>query len=1465
MSRDTTTRLMRLACALLFFFSVVKSSPAWGQQADVEHAASDAYWAQKAQAYPAFEVDLASLRVAELDELNVLGQWGPVLDWPHIPVSAAHLPDGRILTWASNQEEGFPAGPEFTYAAAWDPIDGSFKMVPHTSHDMFCAHQVMLEDGRLLVMGGRHTNTVSLTSIFDPDTDTWAPQEAMDRGRWYPTAVAMPDGDVMVAVGSGGGSYPEVWNDDSGWRTLTNVNLNTPILNFTGFYENNWWPLFHVAPNGEVFHSGPTPDMHYINTGGTGSITRTGPQITGWYPKHGATVMYEEGRLLVAGGAISGSNQASTNRAMTIDITGGNPVMTEVASMAHARKFQNGVMLPTGEVLIIGGNTSGQKFSDNGTVLAAEMWNPQTQQWTTMADMSVPRNYHSVALLMTDGRVWAGGGGLCGSGCAANHVDAQVFSPPYLFNPDGTPATRPVIDTAPATVRNGAEMSVNATPGLTKFSIIKMSSTTHGVNSDVRFLSVPFTENGSGSYSLSVHENANVLTPGQWMLFGIDAAGVPSEAAIVHVSTEGVPQVTNPGTQVTPEGETVSLSIQATDDDPLSFSASGLPANLSIDSATGEISGTIAAGAAGTYDVEVTVTDAVGDVNIVFNWIVTTGATGTILREWWTGISGNEIGLLTDNSNYPDNPSGSDYLTSFEAPADWADNYGTRVRGYIHPPISGDYTFWISTDDFGELWLSSDDNSANATRIAHVPGWANDYDWYKFPEQQSASISLNAGQRYYVEVLQKEGGGLDNLAVAWQMPGGSLEIIAGGFLSPFSFNDPPMIAAVADQNGAEGEAVSLVVSASDPDGDVLTFSAAGLPVGVTIDPSTGLISGGFVAGSAGVASVTVTASDGEASASTNFDWTIDPARGSWIDYTDDSSIRLTITSVPQTDIDEKDVVVGDLDNDGWDDVVVVRKEGFMATGARADLLLMNEQGTLVDRTEAFAPGFAAAPTIARDAVIADFDGDGWDDLVIASTFGDQPRYYRNLGKNGGTWLGLANESAARLPALDVGSIQYCGVSVGDVNGDGAPDLYFANYVMDGATKDVLLINDGNGNFTDEGDDRLGELINSTFGVQATIIDIDKDGDQDIVKLSAKHATQPWGDDGIFILYNNGSGQFTDWSTVPSDLAYMFGIGDFDEDGRYDVYVVDDRADYVNRSTGVTANSNISFSQTVTPWARTAGNGGNLHMGDLDGDGDIDLGVADVDSSFPPCETEAGSLRSFVLLENKDDATGDFIDPFGAADKPWNVNMFDFAFMDINKDGNLDIFTAECSGYRVFTSTQDPVNPGEPTTLALGDLNLGVAAHDSRTGGGYIMYSEESVHERFAAAAPSAWAADHLVAVVFAGGQWTYDRNKDALVTFTPRPTDRLLAEIDFGANTVNLLEGVKHRDRRLACRIYQRRPGHHARNVGRFARCRRILGSGNVSRCCWSGKQQLAGTGSHRRSDELRRRVGNTEPVGIGC
>jgi hypothetical protein len=148
---------------------------------------------------------------------------------------------------------------------------------------------------------------------------------------------------------------------------------------------------------------------------------------------------------------------------------------------------------------------------------------------------------------------------------------------------------------------------------------------------------------------------------------------------------------------------------------------------------------------------------------------------GVLLREFWTGIPGAAVADLTRHPRFPGRPDGTSMPELFEAPTDWADQYGTRLRGYLHPPATGAYTFWISGNDQAELWLSPSADPARKVLVARVPVGTAARQWDAAPEQKSAPVRLVAGQRYYVEALQKDGVGRDNLAVGWQLPDGTLE------------------------------------------------------------------------------------------------------------------------------------------------------------------------------------------------------------------------------------------------------------------------------------------------------------------------------------------------------------------------------------------------------------------------------------------------------------------------------------------------------------------------------------------------------------------------------------------------------------------------------------------------------------------------------------------------------------------
>ncbi len=203
-------------------------------------------------------------------------------------------------------------------------------------------------------------------------------------------------------------------------------------------------------------------------------------------------------------------------------------------------------------------------------------------------------------------------------------------------------------------------------------------------------------------------------------------------------------------------------------------------------------------------------------------WIVTSArptSAGSILREVWEGIGGNAVSDLTSSPAYPDHPTSTNYVTDFfEAPTDAMESYGQRMHGFITPPLTGNYTFWIATDDGGELWLSTDSDPAKKALIASVQGWTPSRGWNVEANQQSAPIPLKAGQIYYIAALQKEGGGGDNLAVRWLRPDAVYEgPIPASYLLPYgtAFEAPTIAQQPTNTTVVEGGTAVFTVVLSN--------------------------------------------------------------------------------------------------------------------------------------------------------------------------------------------------------------------------------------------------------------------------------------------------------------------------------------------------------------------------------------------------------------------------------------------------------------------------------------------------------------------------------------------------------------------------------------------------------------------------------------------------------------------------
>jgi galactose oxidase len=419
---------------------------------------------------------------------------------------------------------------------------------------MFCPAISSLQDGRILVQGG---SDAAATSFYDPKTNAFTRGPDMKMARGYQTSVTLSDNRIFTIGGAYSGPRKgkdgEVYDSATNtWKALPGAKV-APMLTTDGegiWREDNHAWLF-AWKNGSVFQAGPSKAMNWYGTAGTGSQTAAGTRDPISASMCGIFVMYEPGKILSAGGSPSYTNSDANARAhiTTIDTPNQAPKVERIADMAYPRGFSNAVVLPDGTVLVTGGQRRSMVFTDDGGVLYAELFNPTTKTWRTLAPEAVPRNYHGTSILLADGRVFSGGGGLCYAGqmgrttvnCnkLVDHADGQIFSPPYLFNADGSLAPRPTVSSLSATsVKIGSSLTINMASTATglKFVLVRMGSVTHSVNSDQRRVPLTNVTSRGGSYTAMLPNDSGVLIPGSYYLFVVSATGVPSVARTVQVT-----------------------------------------------------------------------------------------------------------------------------------------------------------------------------------------------------------------------------------------------------------------------------------------------------------------------------------------------------------------------------------------------------------------------------------------------------------------------------------------------------------------------------------------------------------------------------------------------------------------------------------------------------------------------------------------------------------------------------------------------------------------------------------------------------------------------------------------------------------------------------------------------------------------------------------------------------------------
>ena len=521
-------------------------------------------------------------------------RWSAPVGLGLLPAAAANLPDGRVLLWSAADRFAFGGDFGMTYTATLNPANGAVteRVVQETAHDMFCPGTSILADGRLLVSGG---SSAARTSLYDPVADAWSAGAAITIPRAYHANTVLGDGSVFMIGGSWaggvGGKHGELWTEATGWRTLDGVRIDSMLSPdpSRGFgMDSHFWLL--PTGGGRVLFAGPGVEMQWIDTRGAGSVQAAGRRADDPVSITGSTVMFDTGRILKTGGSISYGGTEAHADSVLLDVRGSSVTPRRIVSMAYRRAFHNSVVLPNGQVVIIGGATRTEGFSDAYAVLAPELFDPATESFTVMPAMSVPRTYHGVALLLPDARVLVTGSGLCGNGCEANHPDYQILSPYYLFNTDGSPAPRPVINSAPSQAAHGSRIVVTTSTPVTAFSVVRLSAATHGVNNDQRRLSLGFRSTGVNTYEIDVPGNPGWAVPGPWMLFASNAAGTPSVSRLLRIHGTGAPAFAPPGDQVHSRGVPMVFDLQATG--ATSFSASNLPEGLTLNTSTGRIQGT---------------------------------------------------------------------------------------------------------------------------------------------------------------------------------------------------------------------------------------------------------------------------------------------------------------------------------------------------------------------------------------------------------------------------------------------------------------------------------------------------------------------------------------------------------------------------------------------------------------------------------------------------------------------------------------------------------------------------------------------------------------------------------------------------------------------------------------------------------------------------------------------------------
>ena len=477
------------------------------------------------------------------------GNWTGVFHWPIIGLHAILASNNKLLTYGTNKYG--QQGAQLIYDV-WDFATNTHYTLPNpTPTDMFCSAAALIpQTGQVLILGGDArpmgdiNHGVHDVNVFDPKTMTLQPlSEVMGGGmggmdnpdfgpmqyeRWYPTAITLANGKILTMGGIAGpgepSGTPELFSATGGWKTLPRATNDSSAF-------NQYYPRAFLAKNGNVFYFEANPvngvsRVMVMDPSGDGKLTYAGklPFQTSWTDP---AIRYDANKVLIL---------ASNGDAWIMDTSGVVPTFKQTGSVGDTRHWSNMVVLADGTVMVSGG--SDEKNQLIGVHNDVQIWNPQTGQWTEGPDASIARLYHSTTILLPDATVLSLGGGAPGP---LVNTNGEIYKPGYLFNQDGTLAERPVIVDAPDEIaqRQNFTITVDDASEIDRLTLVKYGSVTHSLNMGTSKIELTFIKGPNNTITVYVPPNANILTPGDWMLFAINNKGTPSVAATIKVGLGG--------------------------------------------------------------------------------------------------------------------------------------------------------------------------------------------------------------------------------------------------------------------------------------------------------------------------------------------------------------------------------------------------------------------------------------------------------------------------------------------------------------------------------------------------------------------------------------------------------------------------------------------------------------------------------------------------------------------------------------------------------------------------------------------------------------------------------------------------------------------------------------------------------------------------------------------------------------